>query len=92
LATLCANGTTVSLEFRFDDREQVAAVHTPARWGRFGGGFRQVGWEGHFGGYARHQGVLVPAEGEVGWYPDGAAGPWRCVWRARVEPVEFRFR
>jgi hypothetical protein len=88
LATLTQGETTVSLEFRFNEADEISAIYTPARWGRFGRVFRQVPWEGHFGGYRRVQGVLVPGEGEVGWY---AGGQWQAVWRGRVDGAEFEF-
>lgn len=84
LATLTSHGVTVSLEFRFDETGQVAAIYTPARWGRFGRTYLQRPWEGHFREFREWSGLFVPAEGEVGWHVDGV---WRCVWRARI--VEF---
>lgn len=82
MATLTDAGITVSLEFRINDRGEVAAIYTPGRWGAFEGGYRQVPWEGHFRGYRERAGMLVPAEGDVGWHVDGQ---WRCVWKGRVE-------
>ena len=86
LATLTEGGVTVSLEFRFGARDEVSSIYTSGRWGAFGGGFRQLAWEGRFRDYVEHAGVRVPAEGEVGWYLDGT---WRSVWRGRVTRVEF---
>jgi hypothetical protein len=81
LATLTDHGVSVSLEFRFSDTGEVAGIYTPARWGRFDGGYRQVPWEGHFGSYEEKMGLLVPTEGEVGWYVDNE---WHAVWKGRV--------
>jgi hypothetical protein len=88
LATLTQGTTTVSLEFRFNEANEIGAIYTPARWGRFGRVFRQAPWEGHFGSYRRVQGVLVPGEGEVGWY---AGGQWQAVWRGRVDGADLEF-
>ena len=88
-ATLVDGGQRVSLEFRFAPDGAVESIHTPGRWGRFDGGYRQVAWEGHFSGSMRVQGVRVPARGEVGWYVGGA---WRPVWRGRIESIAFGTR
>lgn len=81
VATLTHSGVTVSLEFRFDAAAEVAGIYTPARWGRFGGSYRQAPWEGHFRNYVHRYGMLVPSEGDVGWYVERR---WRSVWRAKV--------
>lgn len=82
LATLKCGSTAVSLEFRFNEVGTVNAIHTPARWGKFNKRFEQAPWEGHFSGYQRCDGVLVPSRGEVGWYRDGKL---RIVWRGAVD-------
>lgn len=88
MATLEDRGARVSLEFRFNDADEVVAVHTPGRWGRFEGGYRLVPWEGHFKDYRVVDGVRVPGYGEVGWF-DG--GQWQPVWRGRVTGPQFEF-
>lgn len=81
LATLTARDVTVSLEFRFSDAGDVTGIYTPARWGKFGGGYEQRGWEGHFRNYQPRGGAIVPSEGDVGWY---AGREWRPVWKGSV--------
>jgi hypothetical protein len=81
LATLTDHGVTVSLEFRFAGTGEVTGIYTPGRWGTFPGGYRQVPWEGHFRDYRERDGIVVPAEGDVGWYIDGE---WRAVWKGTV--------
>ena len=81
LATLTDHGVSVSLEFRFADSGEVTGIYTPARWGTFGGGYERHPWEGHFRNYERRHGVLVPGEGDVGWY---IGDEWRAVWRGTV--------
>jgi hypothetical protein len=88
LATLTANGETVSLEFRFNERDEIIGIYTPARWGSFDGGFKQVAWEGHFSNYHTRDGMIVPAEGEVGWY---STGQWLPVWRGTVTDASYDF-
>ena len=88
LATLTDNGITVSLEFRFNTAGEVTGIYTPARWGTFDGGYRQVPWEGRFRNYVNRGGILVPSEAEVGWYSEGE---WRSVWRGTITESNYEF-
>jgi hypothetical protein len=88
LATLTANGVTVSLEFRFNGRDEIIGIYTPARWGSIDGGFKQVAWEGHFRNYHARDGMIVPAEGEVGWY---STGRWLSVYKGTVTDASYDF-
>jgi hypothetical protein len=81
LATLTDHGVSVSLEFRFAETGEVTGIYTPARWSAFEGGYRQLPWEGHFRNYQVRDGMLVPGEGDVGWYIDDE---WQPVWRATI--------
>jgi hypothetical protein len=85
LATLTNGRVTVSLEFRFADSGEITGIYTPARWGTFPGGYRQVPWQGQFRDYRERDGVLVPTQGEVGWYIDDK---WRAVWKGTVAAYE----
>lgn len=89
LATLTNDRVSVSLEFRFSDSGEVAGIYTPARWGTFQGGYRQVPWEGHFRDYRQRDGILVPTHGEVGWY---VGAEWRAVWKGTVAAYQVRMR
>jgi hypothetical protein len=88
IATLTDAAISVSLEFRFDDDGNVGGIYTPARWGRFGGRYREAGWEGRFREYAELGGMLVPRRGEVGWY---AGERWNAVWRGEVTRARYAF-
>ena len=85
LATLTHHGTAVSLEFRFAASGAVSGIYTPQRWGTFAEGYRQAPWEGHFRDYRERDGIVVPTEGDVGWYVDGE---WRAVWQGRITAFE----
>ena len=87
LATLTNHGIAVSLEFRFAESGEVAGIYTPGRWGTFAEGYRQVAWEGHFRDYRDRGGVIVPTEGDVGWYVNNE---WRVVWKGTITGFEFR--
>lgn len=88
LATLTVSGTTVSLEFRFNQSGEISGIYSPGRWGRFHGKYQQVPWEGHFQDYRRQDGMLLPSRGEVGWYRDGS---WQSVWKGRILESTFEF-
>jgi hypothetical protein len=85
LAMLTNDRVSVSLEFRFADSGEITGIYTPARWGAFPGGYRQVPWDGHFRDYRERDGVLVPTQGEVGWY---IGDKWRAVWKGTVAAYE----
>ncbi len=87
LATLTDHGITVSLEFRFAESGEVIGIYTSGRWGTFAGGYRQVAWEGHFRDYRDRGGVIVPTEGDVGWYVNNE---WRAVWKGTITSFELR--
>lgn len=87
LATLTNDHVSVSLEFRFGTSGEVTGIYTPARWGTFAGGYKQVPWEGHFRDYRERSGVLVPTYGKVGWYIDDQ---WRAVWKGTVAAYQIR--
>ncbi len=86
LATLTDSGTTVTLEFRFNEAGEVVSIFSPGRFGKFDGGYKQVSWEGHFRDYQVRAGMRVPLFGEVGWYVDGAL---QIVWMGALVDVRY---
>lgn len=86
LATLSDAGTTVSLEYRFNEAGEAIGIYSPGRFGRFDGGYRQVPWEGRFRDYRERAGMRVPFYGEVGWHVDGSL---RIVWKGALEDVHY---
>lgn len=88
LATLIDNDVSVSLEFRFNDDNEVTGIYTPGRYQKPHGKYLSTGWEGHFKNYIYQSGLRVPTYGEVGWYSEGE---WQCVWKADVTDIKFNF-
>lgn len=88
VATLSDLANTVSLEFRFNDLAEVVGIHTEGRWNRTAKGYELTPWEGHFSGYRRHHGVLVPAKAEVGWYANGRL---EIVWKGDITSLVYEF-
>ncbi len=86
LATLTDSNVSVSLEFRFNEANEISSVYTPGRWELIRGGYRLTAWEGRFSDYRRSEQMLIPSAGEVGWY---RAGNWQKVWTGSV--VESRY-
>lgn len=85
--TITDRGTTVSLEFRFNDVGEVVAIYSPGRFGRFEGTYKQVPWEGHFRDYQPHGGMHVPSFGEVGWYEGDTL---QLVWKGNIVAVQYQ--
>ena len=88
LATLSDGPTTVSLEFRFNDADEVSAIYSPGRWARAGKRYRLLPWEGHFDDYREHSGMRIPFYGEVGWYVEDKL---ELVWKGRLENASYAF-
>jgi hypothetical protein len=87
MAEVTDRGTTVSLEFRFNDVSEVVAIYSPGRFGRFDGAYKQVPWEGHFRDYQVRGGVRVPSYGEVGWYEGETL---QLVWRGNLFDAQYQ--
>lgn len=87
-ATLTDGATSVSLDFRFNDAGEVAAVYSPGRFARSGGGYTSMPWEGHFRDYREQAGMRIPFQGEVGWYREGTL---ELVWKGELDEIRYEF-
>lgn len=87
-ATLTDSGTTVSLEFRFNDESEIVEVFTPARFREAGGKYESSAWAGRFWSYAERNGMLIPNDGEVEWQPPDGNLPY---WRGQIVEAEYDF-
>jgi hypothetical protein len=86
MATLTDKGTSVSLEFRFNEVAEVTGIYSPGRFSRFDGGYKQIPWEGHFRDYQVQAGMRVPLYGEVGWYDDGTL---QLAWKGHIINAQY---
>lgn len=87
-ATLTDGRTSVTLEFVFGPDGLVEKVRAKSRPRTAGKRTEDCPWEGRFWKYERHQGMLIPTEGEVSWILPGGTLPY---WRGRIEGVEYSF-
>ncbi len=88
IATVTDRGTTVSLEFRFNDIGEVVGIYSSGRFQRHEQNYRQVPWEGHFRDYQLRGGMRVPSYGEVGWYENETL---ELVWKGNLVDVQYQF-
>lgn len=88
LATLTDQGITVSLEFRFNDANEVTGIFSPGRFARVKGTYTKMPWEGHFQDYQIREGMLIPMYGEVGWYEGDTL---ELVWKGTLTDVRYEF-
>lgn len=72
LATLSDGDTTVSLEFRFNERGEINRFFAPARVYSTKGDSKSFHWAGRLWNYQERHGMMIPLEGEVSWQmPEG---------------------
>jgi len=77
-ATIDHRGTTVSLVFYFNSRNEVERVFAENRYREVDGTYEPTPWTGHFSNYQVRNGMLIPIDGEVEWnLPGGDLSYWR---------------
>lgn len=78
LATLTDSGSTVSLEFRFNEEGEIADIFSPGRYREVKGKYELTPWTVRVWNYEERGGMRIPLEGEVAWQlPDGRLPYWR---------------
>ncbi len=88
-ATLTDGNLEVSMVFRFSEDHLVRSVRSNGRSRMVAGETVKTPWEGHWEKYERHQGMLVPARGEVAWIlNDAKRHPY---WRGTLQRIDYRF-
>jgi hypothetical protein len=83
-ATLTEGGTTVSLEFRFNEHGEIIESFTPSRLREVDGRYVLTPWAVTYADYAVTSGVRIPLSGEVAWWLDGRRFVY---WRGRVTTI-----
>jgi hypothetical protein len=86
-ASLTDSGITVSLTAHFGDDDLIQRVEM-MRYRDVNGTGVSTPFVGHFRGYARLDGMLVPLEGETEWIlPEGRF----MFWKARITDARYEF-
>lgn len=88
LATLTDSGTTVSLEFHFDDGGKLARIFTPARPREVNGAYENTAWQVTFFHFEQRDGMQIPVEAAVEWQLPDRSLPY---WRGRIADTEYDF-
>ena len=87
-ATLEHCGTTVSLMFYFNSRNEVERVFAEDRYREVDGLFEPTPWTGHFSNYQVRNDMLIPIDAEVEWnLPEGDL----IYWRGHLEKIEHQW-
>jgi hypothetical protein len=87
-ASLRAGPTSVALTFHFNAAGLITSINTAARYRTVKGVAVPTPWECRVWNYQRHDGMLIPTEGEVSWLlPEGPL-PY---WRARITSIYYEF-
>ncbi len=79
---------TLSMQFSFGTNDLIESVRTERRGRVVGGKVIPTPWEGRWSNYQRHDGVLIPFDGEVAWLLQEGARPY---WRGRVQSIHYEF-
>jgi len=85
-ATIEHGDVSASLEFSFDEDDEVTRVYAEERHRRVDDGFEPTPWSGYWYDYQTRNGMRVPMAGEVVWHlPDGDLN----AWRGRVTGISY---
>lgn len=87
-ATLTEAETTVSLEFTFNERGEIAEIFAPARFREVKGKYEPTAWIVRISRYEERGGMRIPTEGEVAWQLPAGDAPY---WRGRVVDADYDF-
>ncbi len=89
LTTLSNSGTTVSLEFSFNETGEIIGVFAPERFRETNSEYKPFPWAGRFPNYQEKSGMMIPTEGEVEWQMPERTSPY---WKGKIvtSPTETR--
>lgn len=89
MATLTDSGLSVSLEFRFNDSDEITGVYTPGRYYREDDGrYVLKPWAGYHRAYEERSGMRIPLEGGVEWKLPNGNLPY-C--KLKIIGIEYEF-
>lgn len=86
-ATLTDRGTTATLVFHFNERNEIARVEGERSFRTDDGTSDYRPWVGYWRNYEERDGMRVPTEGEVAWvHPDAGEVSY---WRGRMDAIVY---
>ena len=88
LATLTDSGTTVSLEFSFNDKGEITRIFSSGRYREVDGKYELTPWVVQLGSYGERGGMRIPLEGEVAWQLTGGSQPY---WKGKIVDAKYDF-
>lgn len=88
-ATLVDGPTSASLEFRFDEHDDIVEVYAPDRFREVEGRYEPTPWSVTCHTHEVHDGIRIPTECEVAWHLPEGPFPY---WRGRVVDVRYTRR
>jgi hypothetical protein len=88
-ATLAAEGTSASLDFRFRPDGLVASIYAAHRGREVDGKSIPTPWQGRWTAWEDHGGMRIPVEGEVEWLLPEGPQPY---WRGRLTRIAYDLR
>ena len=88
LATLSDCGTTVSLEFSFNETGEISSFFAPARVYSIKGEYKEFPWAGRLWNYQERNGMMIPLEGEVEWQLPDKVAPY---WKGKIIEARYDF-
>ena len=87
-ATLRDGEITLTMLFRFNEKNLIESVRAEARGRTVGGKVIPTPWEGRWKRYERRDGMHIPLEGEAAWMlPEGP----KPYWRGRIVSLTYEF-
>lgn len=86
-ATLEDRGTTASLVFHVNDRNEVEHVTGQRAFATDDGTYEYRPWRGYWKNYEEREGMHVPIDGEVAWVHSEEEVSY---WRGHVDTVEYQ--
>jgi hypothetical protein len=88
LASVSDCGLTVSLQFHFNEDNEIARIYTPGRYREVRGRYKLTPWEGRFDHYRSIAGMRVPGHADVAWHLSGESVSY---FRCNITETEYNF-
>lgn len=86
LAVMTDGEYAVSMEFHFNDADEVCEIVTDDRYRSVDGGYQKLRWTGYFENYEIINGMKIPRDGRVEW--DLPEGDFE-YWQGHIVDVEY---